>query len=284
MRNIKFPLLLTFILLMFHCGQITSSDEDSDFNFSVKVTTPSNRPLTGLYVHAWNKIHFSSFKNPRKQPITSNATTTIMFDLIDDTEVDLTLKNLRNETVLNIFQQEFFNNGRYSISPSIQSNNALAIFKCLIEVRDLKQHLLYFTDSTYMVLYQPLLPFTELGKTDYQGRYSTTDSLKFPSILNNLPELVHTDIHSHVPQGRIIISDSITIVAWDPHSNLSQKYHNKIQQGYNHFDLVWDIQSSTPLIKDSMIPVPGQTKYTLKSEDLEIFQDRLYQNFPNPFN
>ena len=283
----KYILILSlpiFILIVLQCGQITSSPEDSNFLFAVKVTDPSNRPMTGLYVHAWNKIRFTGVKNNRNQPISSPATTTIMFDLIDDTEVDLTLKNLRNETVLNILQKEFLNNGRYSISPSIQSNDALALYKCIIEVRDLKQHLLYYTDSTYMVLYQPFFPYTELGTTDYRGEFSSGDSLKFPSVITNLPELVHTGMFSHAPQGRIVISDSITIAVWDPQNFLYQRYRREIHPGKNHFELVWDIQTSTSALRDSISLMQNQTEHILQHEDLEIFQDKLYQNYPNPFN
>ena len=284
MKFISILSLITFLLIIVQCGQITSGLEDSKFIFSVTVKDPSDQPMEGLNISAWNRIQITGMINHPNQPIASSASTTIMFDLFDDAQVDLIIKNLRNEIVLNILDKAFFFPGRYSFIPSIQSQDGLAIYTCLLEIRDVKKHYLYFSDSTYMVLYQPDPTTAILGKTDYQGEYSTGDSLKFPNVLKNLPELIHTKAFSPEPQGGITIQDSITILVWDPQNLLYQQYHREIHSGKNHFELTWDFPESSLLPKNSMSLRKHHTEQTLYHAPLQISEWKLYQNYPNPFN
>lgn len=276
--------LLISILLVLKCGQITSSQDDSKFLFSLTVKDSSNQPLSGLSVSAWNKIKIITGREKPNYPTSYAASTTITFDLFDDAQVDLAVKNLRNEPILNIFEKTFLYPGKYSVAPSIQSNDALAIYKCLLEVRDVKQHHLFFKDSTYMVLYQPSILSNQLGVTNSQGQYSNRDSLKFPSVLTKLPELVYTDYFSPERRGEIGIEDSIIIMVWDPQTFLLQEYFKKIQPGKNHFELVWDPYPSNPPLKTFLNPMTNQSEHFFKHEDIKIFQWKLYQNYPNPFN
>ncbi|UCF62792.1 MAG: hypothetical protein JSW33_09395 [bacterium] len=284
MKIITFFILFLSLAIIFYCGQITSDLENSDFMFSVKVKSPDNRPLEGLTISAWNLIRFPGEKAGLIPHGLKAATTTIMFDLFDDAQVDLTIKDLKNEIIQNIYEQTLLFPGKYSVAPSFQSRDGLVIYKCLLEVRDVKQHYLFFKDSTYMVLYQPDPTIAFLGLTNYKGEYQTDDRYKFPSTLANLPELVYTDISSPEPLGEITISDQIVIIVWDPQRFVGQDYQRKIQPGKNHFELTWDPQTSRSLSATSILPEMVRKKQIFFHENQQITQWKLYQNFPNPFN
>jgi len=284
MKPVFIVALLVFILMTIHCGQITSDLENTNFLFSVKVKSTDKQPLEGLNISAWNVVQYAWQKTPLPPLHAAPATTTIMFDLFDDAQVDLTIKNLKNETVLSIYEQALLYPGKYSVAPSFQSRDGVAIYKCLLEVRDVKQHNLFFRDSTYMVLYQPDVTIALLGQTNQQGEFRTEDRYKFPSTLGNLPALVHTGISSPEPLGEITISDQIVIVVWDPQALIGQIYERKIQPGKNHFELTWDPQTATALQTAPTSRGTVQKKQFHIHENQQITQWKLYQNFPNPFN
>ena len=133
-----------------------------------------------------------------------------------------------------------------------------------------------------MVLIAPDPRISLIGKTDADGRITTSDKLLFAN-LYNLPSMPLTYETGPEIVGQFTFSDSVTIALSDESFSTVKLYYCEIKDGENKISLNWDegiSQLDNNLMDGDKLAkgvTPLDSVYLPKAWS-------LHQNYPNPFN
>ncbi|MBZ0181338.1 MAG: hypothetical protein K8F60_02695 [Melioribacteraceae bacterium] len=273
-------ILISITFLIFSCKDSGVDPQNDDFNINISVKNKSGNSVPNINVSIIPKLNYSSFAK-----LTSynnvQATSTIRFDVIEQSYVDLSSYNL-DGTKLNTFVSRELPAGAHLIATDWSSTktNGVYIVK-MTASSDLDKTDVLFQDSIYVVLIQPEPKYSSVAKTDQNGEVKISEKYLFPH-LYNIPPIAHTSSVSPEPISSFVFSDSVIVALSNDDFSKSIYYEKIIVDGQNNLELEWD----SSLFKRST-QIKSVTKSINKNINTiaKLTSDwKLYQNYPNPFN
>lgn len=275
-----------FIILFFSCKDNPTETVSNDFSFEVNVVNGNSENLPDVKISMWYKFQTATSSFPKKDESGKiNETTSIRFSLEKKLFTNVNLYDLDDHLYKALINNEELNAGSYVYKYSNNDKIGTGVFKCKMELKeDSLSATSVFADSIYIVILCPDAAVAEIGITDQNGNFQTSNKLLFPS-LYELPLLVRTNENADF-LGNFTISDEIVIALTNSNSEI--KYYNEIISGSkNNFVLNWEEGSD-----DNLYPKQNRSFYKNNSQLKEIgdtnttiiAESKLFQNYPNPYN
>ena len=270
-------LILAFVFIT--CNENSVNNNEKPFSLNVQVTDSNNNLLKNINVSVWDRINNNTMSKHTSQ---NNilAATTISFDLIQDCFVSMNIYTLDNNIVDGLVSKEL-HAGSYAYTWDTLIPNG--VFKCILTTSsDSLKSEIFFKDSIYLVLIAPDPRISLIGKTDADGRITTSNKLLFANIYN-LPSMPLTYETGPEIVGQFTFSDSVTIALSDESFSTVKLYYCEIKDGENKVSLNWDegiLQLDNNLMSGDKLAIcvtPLDSVYLPKDWSLR-------QNYPNPFN
>ena len=274
----KSILALLLALVFITCNENSVDNNDKPFSLSVQVTDSNNNLLNNINVSLWDRININTMsKNTSQNNIL--ASTSIGFSLPQKCFVSMDMYNLDNNIADRVISKEL-PAGSYSYTWSTSIPNG--VFKCILTTSsDSLKNEIFFNDSIYVVLIAGDPMISLIGKTDADGRVTTSNKLLFNN-LYNLPSIPFTSADGPEILGYFTFSDSVTIALSDESFSTIKLYYCEIKNGENKITLNWDegvLQPNNNLTGDKL------DKGTTPLDSVYLPQNwELRQNYPNPFN
>ena len=270
--------ILFFAIIFFSCNENSvDSNNTNPFALNVQVVDSHNNPLKNINVSLWDRINLTTLK--KAVPNKVMAATTIRFDLPKECFVSMSMYDLNNKFVDNVVSKKLAA-GTYAYIWSTSIPNGT--FKCkFITSSDSLEKTIYYHDSIYVVLIAPDPSISIIGKTDANGKISTSNTLLFAS-LYQLPSIPYTSEDSPAPLDYFTFSDSVTICLSDESFSTKKLYYCEIRNDINNIKLNWDdgiIQSDNQkIIFNNKIEKDSRINSNIPKDW------KLSQNYPNPFD
>jgi hypothetical protein len=276
--------LLFLAVSLVSCKKSTTgpNDTSADFRVHIQVTNNNHQPVSGLRVSMWNALFNTGLAKTTTSASINLITsaTSISFALAKTSNISLVVTELNNKPYATLLTG-MRNAGVYAVNASFPTSWGTHVYKCQLSVTDTTSDTLRYSDSIYLVLYQPDPEIAVMGYTSSSGIYETTDSLCFPNLFS-LPPMIRT-VNSPDSIATFSIPDSVQICLTDTSSGLSQMYGTVINGGDNTISLVWNPASlSTIQIKTNSMIIASPL--TTPISPTPTFTTKLHQNYPNPFN
>jgi len=278
MKRILVLIVITF--LIFSCKDSGVDPQNDDFNINISVKDKSGNSVPNINVSITPKLNYSSLVK-----LTSynnvQATSTIRFDVIEQSYVDLSSYNL-DGTKLSTFVSRELPAGAHAVATDWSSieTNGVYIVKMTASSDSNKIDIL-FRDSIYVVLIQPEPKYSSVAKTDQNGEVRISEKYLFPH-LYNIPPIAHTSSASPEPISSFVFSDSVIVALSNDDFSKSIYFEKIIVDGQNNLELEWDsnlFKTSTKINRVNKSIKKNINTITKLSSDW-----KLYQNYPNPFN
>jgi hypothetical protein len=287
MKKLALTLILTICLVACNDKLIDNQPPQNEFSLKIIVKDSQGNPVPDLKVSVWNKLTIYNnllTKTHDKKTILSGSTT-IQFALKETSFVNMNAYDLENNLYDTLINQKLLP-GNYNYN--WQNSKPNQVYKILFNAKaDSLFDSLNYRDSIYVVNHSPDPSVAEIGKTDENGKFETNSKLLFPS-LYNLPELNWTISSGFEIIAKFSLLDSVIIALTETVKNTTQYNYFKLENNENDAAFIWNssftknsksrknnksILVLDMLLKQDSIPIIGIPK-----------ENRLYQNFPNPFN
>lgn len=244
MKKLILPLVLIIALLILSCSdddKTTGPEDSATTLFSVKVVDSDGAPLSGIRIGSVNHYNISYNKDGFQNP---NPSTDIGFSIPERRHVKLAVYDYYRR-LIKVLEDRVFEAGSYTITwdatDSLGSPLISGFYFYVMSVYTVDTHELLFDSERAMVLeLGPDLEATIIGSTGDDGIFATNDTLFFPCLLGNQPEVeVADEFGSQI--GYFEYTDTVTIslsVASDP--GTFETYDRKLRKTVNNFEFTWD--------------------------------------------
>lgn len=287
MKSVAVLFTIMVVILLSSCRDDTTSPPPTT-SFSVKITikNSSGAPVAGLRISAWNHL-------PPGIPLGSQTThgglasplsvSSIEFSVATPSRINLSVLEFDGSPVSTLVDQ-LLSFGLYQVNWSNLTHTPPRVYRYRLIARDSAGTATLFRDSLFAVLWHVDAETAILGWSSSAGTFETSDKLLFPNVLD-LPRLVHTDSQSPDSLGTFTIPDSVTIALTDTVTHQQMTFDRVIRKGVaNDIELTWNPTLSKPWVPSH--PPPDERKSTIRTNRTAavLFNWKLYQNYPNPYN
>jgi hypothetical protein len=287
MKPIAVLFNIMVVILLSSCRDDTTSPPPTT-GFSAKMTirNTSGAPVAGLRISAWNHL-------PPGIPLSSQmahgglasplSVSTIEFSVATPGRINLSVFEFDGSPVSTLVDQ-LLSSGMYQVNWSNLTYTPPRVYRYRLIARDSAGAVTLFRDSLYAVLWHVDAEIAILGWSSSAGTFETSDKLFFPNVLD-LPRLVHTYSSGPDSLGTFTIPDSVTIALTDTVTHRQMKFDRVIRKGVaNEIELIWNPVLSKPWAPYQ--PPTHEQHSTVRTNRTAavLFDWKLYQNYPNPYN
>jgi hypothetical protein len=291
MRLLTGIVALALAISLISCGESNPVDNhqpDDRFLFRVEIKDAGNNPVQDIRVSIWNK--FLDFEKMSSGGVSGefnpdpNGLTIMTLQKPLACRADLTIRDLGND-VVRVFSSDTSEAGvtQYTWTPDPTVHSG--VYKCIASTFDLDTDDPLFTDSIWMMFWQPDPAVSVLGFSDETGVYETRDSLWFPNLFD-IPDIKITTELSPTVVAEIALSDTVVITLTDTLTSMQMQVEREVTKGENIFDIVWspslvDIpETPDPIDQTEIERSPMENPYPPPVPN----EFEILQNYPNPFN
>jgi hypothetical protein len=236
------PRFCIFAVLILGLCLISCSDDDNpvDSNqpgdlFTVVVIDTSGKPDEGIRVGSINHWQHVPMLKSLAHP---NPSTTIGFSLPERTHVALWIENYYHDTII-VLVDDTMEAGAHQIAwegtDSLGNTVISGFYYYVLMTQE-------FLDQKAIVFeYGPDPSQTIIGTTNSEGVFASSDTLLFPGLLGDPPQIQIRDELGNPLDSLFQYSDSLTITLSDPAEPDKFIYFDKkLTVGENRFELTWD--------------------------------------------
>jgi hypothetical protein len=285
MRRALFLAAISLVLLPFSCKHDVTPPETSEFVFRVTVQDSTGKPVPGVVVAAWNKLHgFRPWKVGSRKVAHVAGTTLVQCNVPQSCRLTLTVEDLEGRLLRTLLDRDSAMPGRYSVIWSVPATR-YAAYWCHLVARDSAGAVLY-RDSIVASSWSPEGGANTLGTAASDGVFETRNKFFFPGLFD-LGEMLATSVAGE-SIGAFAWSDTVVITLANPAAGAI--YERVLTKGSNAFTFSWppgprpdvEAQSRSPeLERTPAILTPAGPDSVPVGPPLRF---RLYQNVPNPFD
>jgi hypothetical protein len=287
MKSIALLFNIMVVVLLSSCREDTTSPPPTtDFSVKITIKNPVGTPVGGLRISAWNHL-------PPGIPLSAQmrhgalasplSVSTIEFSVATPSRINLSVLEFDGSPVSTLVDQ-LLSFGLYQVNWSNLAHTPPRVYRYRLIARDSAGAATLFRDSLYAVLWHVDAEIAVLGWSSSAGTFETSDKLLFPNVLD-LSELVHTNSNGPESLGTFTIPDSVTIALTDTTAHQQMTFDRLITRGVtNVIELVWDPTLSKPWAHPHPQTDEQQSIVRTNRTARVLFDWKLYQNYPNPYN
>jgi hypothetical protein len=288
MKSTVILFTIVCVILLSSCrDDTTSPPPTTDFSAKITIKNQVGAPVAGLRISAWNHL-------PPGIPLGSQMTpgglasplsvSSIEFSVATPARINLSVFEFDGSPVSTLVDQPLIS-GLYRVNWSNPTEKPPRVYRYRLIARDTAvTAAILFRDSLYAVLWHWDPEIAVLGWSSSAGTFETSDKLLFPNVLD-LPKLVHTSLYGPDSLGTFTIPDSVTFALTDTVTHRQMTFDRVIRKGVaNEIELIWN-----PILSKQWVPPhPSTTEQQsiIRSDPTAavLFNWKLYQNYPNPYN
>ncbi|MBN1211505.1 MAG: hypothetical protein JXA92_02925 [candidate division Zixibacteria bacterium] len=243
---LAFSVLLLFALMVGSCSDddCPTCPEETGNLFTVTVVDTLGNPVEGIRIGSMNHYYYTPMTEKSMKP---QVSTEIVFSLPEDSYVTLIMYDYYWNPVKILLDSEYFQATTVGVgwdgTDFLNQPIKYGYYYAWLKTRWVAEPDSIFIDTLALVMEVGLSSVqTLIGYTDRNGVFTTDDTLYFPCLLGNPPEVQAKDELSYPLDSLFHYSDTVTITL----STLQEGYILFVKQlivGPNNFELVWDPSS-----------------------------------------
>lgn len=278
-RRVVILLILSlFSLILISC--IFEPGEDN-FSFKLSVKDSSGNPVEGLNVSLMNKIGIDIADWDGSN---SRACTVIKALVSQDSNLEIKIKDINNNTVSNLYSEEV-ESGSYTIlwrgKDSDDNELPSGLYYCqMIAEQD--------GDAFYKEKHPMYLQSTSSshknGTTNQAGVFTTKSKKPFINLFKT-DSLQIMDMDGCELEKEAFSDTTIIYLSQGSSNQFIQMEYVKVNNKENEFEIIWDPAKSQPVKQEEVFKQKDNKFYRDVPDDIvPPSGTRLLGSYPNPFN
>lgn len=287
MRSIITIIACLLTAWLIGCESATGpKDGNKEFLFRVEVSDADGKPVPNLRISGYNELtgidpFFNKTHSLALEKPSPAAVTSIPFVVAEKSQINFSAFDM-NDDLIDVLTDQILREGPYTVAWSTGREPPPGIYRCQVTARDTLTGESIFEDSIYAVNWQVDPEIGVYGFTNSVGVFETANDLLFPNVLDNLPVLTHTD-ETGETVGTFRFEDTVVITLTDTATHDTMRLQRVVKTGKNTFSVVW-APGSQSISNSTCASSPVQIPARPRDVDPPVFEWRLGQNYPNPYN